>query len=96
VLVDRWSGRLKIVNKQRRTDYLRRRFGSCGRRGETETEGGRGLEDERKRKLEVAEKEYAQQKKLKKARQGKKKAMESEDSGEEMEKELQGSNKKIS
>jgi hypothetical protein len=44
----------------------------------------------------VAEKEYTRQKELEKARQEKRKVMESENSGEDMEKELQGSNKKVS
>jgi hypothetical protein len=52
--------------------------------------------DERKRMLEVAEKEYTQQKELEKARQEKRKAVELEESGEEMEKEPEGSNKKVS
>jgi hypothetical protein len=42
------------------------------------------------------EKKYAQQKDLEKARQEKRKAIESEDSREETEKEPQGSNKKVS
>jgi hypothetical protein len=66
------------------------------RQKQKEEEDQRRDEDKRKRRLEVVEKEYAQQKELKKVRQGKRKAVESEDSGGEMEKELQGSNKKVS
>jgi hypothetical protein len=66
------------------------------RQKQKEEEDLRWEEDERRRRLEVAEKEYAQQKELEKARQGKRKAVESEHSGGETEKELQGSNKKVS
>jgi predicted DNA-binding protein (MmcQ/YjbR family) len=52
-------------------------------------------EDERKRRLEVTEKEYARQKELEKVRWEKRKVVELEDSGEETEKELEGSNKKV-
>jgi hypothetical protein len=53
-------------------------------------------EDERKKRLNVAEKEYARQKELEKARREKRKVVELEDSGEETEKEPEGSNKKVS
>jgi hypothetical protein len=66
------------------------------RQKQKEEEDQRWEEDERKRRLEAAEKEYAWQKELEKARQGKRKAMESEDSRKKTEKELQGSNKKVS
>jgi hypothetical protein len=46
-------------------------------------------------KLEEAEKEYMRQKELEKARLEKWKAVEMGESGEEMEKELEGSNKKV-
>jgi hypothetical protein len=61
-----------------------------------EEEEQRQKEEERKRRLEKVGKEYERQKELTKARLGKRKVMEPEDSGEEMEKELQGSNKKVS
>jgi hypothetical protein len=53
-------------------------------------------EEEWKRRLEEAEKEYERQKELEQARWEKRKAVEMEDSGEEIEKKLQGSNKKVS
>jgi hypothetical protein len=55
------------------------------RQKQKEEEDRRWEKDERKRRLEVVEKEYAQQKELEKARQGKRKAMESEDSREKTE-----------
>jgi hypothetical protein len=61
-----------------------------------EEEEWRWEEDEGKKRLEVAEKEYAGQKELEKARREKRKVVELEDSGEEMEKEPEGSNKKVS
>jgi hypothetical protein len=60
--------------------------------GGTEAEGGEGM----RKALEGAEKEYARQKELEKAILGKRKAVEMEESGEEMEKEPEGSNKKVS
>jgi hypothetical protein len=45
---------------------------------------------------EEAEKEYARQKELEQARREKRKAVELEESGEETEKEPEGSNKKVS
>jgi hypothetical protein len=61
-----------------------------------EEEEQRREKDERKRRLEVAEKEYAWQKDLENARREKRKAVELEGSREEMEKEPEGSNKKVS
>jgi hypothetical protein len=61
-----------------------------------EEEDQRWEEDERKRRLEVAEKEYTWQKEIEKARLEKQKAVELEESGEKTEKELEGSNKKVS
>jgi hypothetical protein len=66
------------------------------RRREEEVERRRKEEEERKRKLEEAEKEYARQKEIEKARLEKRKAVEIEESGEETEKEPEGSNKKVS
>jgi hypothetical protein len=66
------------------------------RQKQKEEDKRRREEDERKKRLEVAEKEYARQKKLEKARWEKRKAVELEDSGEETEKEPEGSNKKVS
>jgi hypothetical protein len=61
-----------------------------------EEEEQKWKEEGRKQRLKEAEKEYNRQKELAKARQGKRKAMISEDSREETEKKLQGSNKKVS
>jgi hypothetical protein len=65
------------------------------RRKQKEEEEWRWEEDERKKRLEVAEKEYTRQKELEKARREKRKAVELEDSKEETEKEPEGSNKKV-
>jgi MAP7 domain-containing protein 2 len=53
-------------------------------------------EEEWRKRLEEAEKEYARQKKIEKARLEKQKVVEMEESREEMEKEPEGSNKKVS
>jgi hypothetical protein len=66
------------------------------RRREEEAEQRRKEEEEQRRRLEEAEKEYARQKEIEKARSEKWKAVEIEGSGEEMEKEPEGSNKKVS
>jgi hypothetical protein len=63
---------------------------------EEEAEQRRKEEEEWKRRLEEAEKEYERQKEIEKARLGKRKVMEMEESREEMEKEPEGSNKKVS
>jgi hypothetical protein len=60
-----------------------------------EEEDWRWEEDERKRRLEAVEEEYAWQKELEKARREKRKAVKLEDSGEEMEMEPEGLNKKV-
>ena len=54
-------------------------------------------EEEQKKKLEEVERQFEVElwkKELKEARRGKKRVMDMEESGEEMEKELEGSNKK--
>jgi hypothetical protein len=59
--------------------------------------GGGGTEaEELRRRLEEVEKEYARQKEIEKARSEKRKVVEMEESGEETEKEPEGSNKKVS
>jgi hypothetical protein len=65
------------------------------RRQEEEAEQ-RQKEEEEQRRLEEAEKEYARQKEIEKARLEKWKVVEMKESGEETEKELGGSNKKVS
>jgi TolA-binding protein len=52
-------------------------------------------EEEQRRRLEEAEKEYTRQKVIERARLGKQRAIELEESGEETEKEPEGSNKKV-
>jgi hypothetical protein len=53
-------------------------------------------EEEQRKRFEEAEKEYARQKEIEKARLEKWKATEMEESGEETEKKPEGSNKKVS
>jgi hypothetical protein len=77
-------------------EEIRRLVEEEERQRQKEEEDRRWEEDKKKRRLEVVEKEYARQKELEKARQEKRKAMGSEHSGEETEKEPQGSNKKVS
>jgi hypothetical protein len=65
-------------------------------RREEEVEQRWKEEEEQRRRLEEAEKEYARQKELEKVRSEKRKAVEMKESGEETEKEPEGSNKKVS
>jgi hypothetical protein len=66
------------------------------RRQEEEAERRQKEEEEQRRRLEEAEKQYARQRELEKARLEKRKAAEVEESREETERELEGSNKKVS
>jgi hypothetical protein len=97
----RRSGRPRTADERRRTGYFEEEIRRLAeeeemRRREEEAERRRKEEDEWKRKLEEAEKEYARQKEIERARLEKRKAVEIEESGEETEKEPEGSNKKVS
>jgi hypothetical protein len=100
-LANRLSVKLRIVIGRRRIDYLRRRSGSWLRRKRSGDErrrwnrGGRRRSN-RGRGLRRLKRQYARQKELEQARSEKWKAVAMEESGEEMQKELQGSNKKVS
>jgi hypothetical protein len=96
-LADRLSMKPRTINR-RRTDCLRMRLGDWLRRKKFgDKRRRRNRNGRRRRNLEEeAEKEYTRQKELEKARLEKQKAVKIEESREEMEKKLQGFNKKVS